>query len=178
MKITCALHWQQEQEGTEGGQQNDVSESSPDSSAEWCDAESSPRPQPGGVCAKSAPNEARQSHVHKTLNNKPSDRVNNTSRGEDAHTAAAEQTESHKPGLSVREGKATRGCQKTEGKTGKTGKLEEEAAFDHMEKTTENVMAWISEVRLPSASLYLWFRFIGVLDFLAQLTVKLSMSVV
>ena len=151
--MTLTLCCQQEQEGTESGHQNDVSESSPDSSAEWCDAESSPRPPTGGVCAKSAPSEARQSHVHKTLNNKPSDRVNSTSRGEDAHTTAAEQTESHKPGLSAREGKATR----AEGKTGKAGKLEEEAAFDHMEKTTENVMAWISEVCLPSCLLHFVF---------------------
>ena len=139
----------QEPDGAERGQQNvNQGESSPNSSSEWCDAESSPPPQLG-ICAKNVPatSEARQSHVNNTLNSTCSEKTNNTNMGDDADTAESELTmECHQPGQSEREGVGSKSSQQA---GGKVGKMEEEAAFDHMEKTTENVMAWITEVCVP-----------------------------
>ena len=114
------------------------SDSSPDSSCEWCDVESSPPPRPTARPNDSTSDETR---VNNTIKHKQNSIVRTTNNvGADADTAGSEAAvESHKPRVSEREGDVR--CRRERGKIG-----EEEAVFDHLEKTTENVMAWITEV--------------------------------
>ena len=134
-----ATDCQQQQQQQQQQKVTELSDSSPDSSCEWCDVESSPPPR-----STSRPNDAPETTDAET-------RVNNTTKhkkngaktnnvGADADTAGSEAAvESHKPRVSERG--ADVGCRREGGKIG-----EEEAAFDHLAKTTENVMAWITEV--------------------------------
>ena len=121
------------------------SDSSPDSSCEWCDVESSPPPQsvsrPNDTPAATTDAETRVNNSTKHKKNSART-LNNV--GADADTAGSEAAvESHKPRVSERG--ADVGCRREGGKM-EGGKMEEEAAFDHLAKTTENVMAWITEV--------------------------------